>query len=81
VDRDEMKNYEFDYTNQNSSKTASFLIFLAWAIVIVGVIIPFIPRIDDTHFSTVGIFILIGALFRGIAEIIKLLHNINSKLK
>jgi hypothetical protein len=84
LDRDAIKNYELDYTDKSNSKIASFLIFLAWAIVIIGFIVPFIPRIDETRapfFSTVCTFILIGALFRGIAEIIKLLHSINNKLK
>ncbi|MFK7692581.1 hypothetical protein [Paenibacillus sp. HJGM_3] len=84
MDRDNIHNHELDYRDKSNNKIASFLIFLAWAVVVIGLILPFFPRADDTRvpfFSTVSVFVLIGAFLRGTAEIIKLLHSINKKLK
>ncbi|GLX67746.1 hypothetical protein [Paenibacillus glycanilyticus] len=84
MEKDNMNGHELDYTDKSTNKVASFLIFLTWAVIIIGFIVPFVPRQDDTKapfLPTVFEFILIGVFIRVMAEIVKLLHSINHKLK
>ncbi|MDQ1913241.1 hypothetical protein RAC89_22855 [Paenibacillus sp. GD4] len=84
MDNDGLENYDLNYTDNNGNKVASFLKILSWIIVIIGFIIPFIPRLNETRpqfIPTVSYYILLAAILRGMAEIVQLLHSINSKIK
>ncbi|SEO97786.1 hypothetical protein [Paenibacillus sp. OV219] len=82
--KSDLGRYELDYSNREENKTVAILTFIAWAIAIAGIVIAFFLFVHGSILTSGFVLmasLAVGALFRGMAEIIKLLQSILLQLK
>ncbi|MBO7746895.1 hypothetical protein I8J29_22000 [Paenibacillus sp. MWE-103] len=82
--KSDLKDFEMDYSDKKENRVASLLIFAAWTSFGIGLLLFVLPWWKDAatgSFVSLCAFAAAGAFFRGMAEIIRLLHGIHLKMK
>ncbi|MBM7566645.1 hypothetical protein [Paenibacillus sacheonensis] len=82
--KSDLNRYELDYTDRRDNRVASWLTALAWTIGAMGTVGSLFPLVKEDYAAfavTLVAAIAAGLLFRGVAEMIRLLQAILLRLK